>query len=460
MTMWLPTLQPDSPNHAMAIADAIAADIASGRLAVGDRLPPQRILAWQLGLSPNTVMRAYDEATRRGLVAGEVGRGTYVRSQSPVLPRGGLTPLSRPTAGPVDFSRNLPFVGAAEDALAVTLGDLSREPGLADFLDRGEERVRGPQLAAGAAFVGRIGLDVDPSSVTLANGGQQGIFAALMALSRPGDALLVEALTYQPVIAMARRLGLRPVPVAIDAEGVLPDAFEAALRRSGARLAYLMPTLHTPTTATMNEERRRAIAAIAERQETILIEDDVFGFLPRERPLPIAALAPARTVFVTSVSKSMAPGLRVGYVAAPSHLLPAIEAAVAVSCWMPPPLMAEIARRWILDGTGARLNAAQQAHAARRQLMARRLLGNRPYSADPDGLHLWLPLPSEWPVSAFAAAALDAGVRVNAGDLFAAGGDQPSAVRLCLSYEVDDLRVEEGLGIVARLLTGGGHIVT
>ena len=460
MAIWRPTLDPDSPNRATAIADAIAADVASGRLAAGDRLPPQRILAWALGLSPNTVMRAYDEARRRGLVAGEVGRGTYVRAQAPALPRGGLTPLSRSQDGPVDFSRNLPFTGAAAGELAVTLTELGKEPGLADFLDRGAERVRAPQLAAAAAYLGRVGLDVPPSNIALTNGGQQGVFSALMALSRPGDALVVEALTYQPVMAMALHLGLRLVPAAMDDEGVLPDALDAAVRRSGARLAYLMPTLHTPTTATLGPDRRREIATIAERHTLTIVEDDVFGFLPRERPQPIAALAPARTVFVMSVSKSMAPGLRVGYVAAPGPLLSAIEAAIAVSSWMPPPLMAEIARRWIVDGTCARLNAAQQAHAARRQVMARRLLGNRPYRADPDGLHLWLPLPPEWPASAFVAAAQEAGVKVNAGDLFAAGTDKPQAVRLCLSHEADDRRVEVGLAIVARQLAGGGGIVT
>lgn len=460
MAIWRPNLDPDSPNRATAIADAIATDVASGRLAVGDRLPPQRILAWALGVSPNTVMRAYDEARRRGLVAGEVGRGTYVRAQAPALPRGGLPPLSRPQDGPVDLSRNLPFTGAAAEELAATLAELAKEPDLADFLDRGEERIRAPQLAAAAAFLGRIGLEVPASNITIANGGQQGVFSALMALSRPGDALVVEALTYQPVMAMALHLGLRLVPAAMDGEGVLPDAFEAALRRSGARIAYLMPTLHTPTTATLGPERRREIAAIAERRETTIIEDDVFGFLPRERPAPIAALAPSRTVFVTSVSKSMAPGLRVGYVAAPGPLHSAIEAVIAVSSWMPPPLMAEIARRWIVDGAGARLNAAQQSHAARRQLMARRLLGNHPYSADPDGLHLWLPLPPEWQASSFVAVARESGVRVNAGDLFAAGADKPSAIRLCLSHEVEDRRVEEGLSIIARLLAGGGRIVT
>lgn len=460
MAIWRPLLDPGSPNRATAIADAIAADLASGRLAAGDRLPPQRSLAWALGLSPNTVMRAYDEARRRGLVAGEVGRGTYVRALAPALPRGGLAPLSRSLDGPVDLSRNLPFAGAAAQELAATLSDLAREPGLADFLDRGEERVRAPQLAAAAAFVARLGLDVPASTITLANGGQQGVFSTLMALARPGDALVVEALTYQPVMAMALHLGLRLVPAAMDGEGVLPEAFDAALRRSGARIAYLMPTLHTPATSTLGEARRREIAAIAERRETTIIEDDVFGFLPRERPAPIAALAPSRTVFVTSVSKSMAPGLRVGYVVAPAPLLSAIEAAIAVSSWMPPPLMAEIARRWIVDGTGTRLNAGQQAHAARRQLMARRLLGNRPYSAAPDGLHLWLPLPPEWQVSSFVAAAREAGVLVNAGDLFASGADKPSAVRLCLSHEVDDHRVETGLAVIGGLLAGGGRLVT
>lgn len=454
MAIWLPSIDMTASNLAHAIAGAIAADIASGRLAAGDRLPPQRILAYALGLSPDTVMRAYAEAGRRGLVAGAVGRGTYVRTPERPVARGGLAPLSRIKDGPVDFSRNLPFAGAAAPALASTLAGLAGERDLADLLDRGEERVRRPQAEAAAAFIGRLGLAADPGRILFANGGQQGILAALMTLTRPGDTLLTEALTYQPVKTLARHLGLRVVGVAMDGEGMLPAALDVACRRGGAKVVYLMPTLQTPTSATMSEERRREIVRLAAIHDLTLIEDDVFGFLPSARPAPIAAIAPERTLFITSVSKSMAPGLRVGYVVAPERWRSAIETAIAVSAWMPPPLMVEIARRWIEDGTAVRLNAAQQAHAARRQTLARRLLGDRPFAADAHGLHLWLPLPSGWSGAAFTSAALEAGVRVNPGDLFSVGAESILAVRLCLSYEVDDGRVEAGLRTVAGLLAG------
>jgi len=205
----------------------------------------------------------------------------------------------------------------------------------------------------------------------------------------------------------------------------------------------------------MSEGRREEIARIAAAHDLTIIEDDVFGFLPTARPLPLAAMAPEHTVFTTSVSKSAAPGLRVGYVHAPERLAPAIRSAVAVSSWMPPPLMGEIASRWILDGTAARLNEAQRAHAARRQAMARRALSSHFYKADPHGFHLWLPLPESWQANAFADAAKRAGVLLNPAGSFAAASEAPNAVRLCLSHEMSDDRAMRGLAAIAALLEHG-----
>lgn len=452
MTGWTPAIGGRPGPRADAIADAIGADIAVGRLRTGDRLPTQRALAQALGVSPNTVMRAYAEATRRGYLEGQVGRGTYVRPSGTAALRVPADPLTRPQGGPVDLSVSLPFIGEAGQALAHTLAELSAERDLAGFLDRGTPALHARQAAAAAGWVTGLGLTADPECLVVTNGAQHGILVAMLALLRPGDALLTERLTYAPVRALARRLRLRVVALDMDDEGVLPESLEAACRDGSAKLLYCTPTLQTPTTATMGEDRRRRIARIAAAHDLVVVEDDVFGFLPPSRPSPLAAFLPGRTVFVTSVSKSMAPGLRVGYLLAPSAMLPALRTAVAMSSWMPPPLTAEVARRWIEDGTADRLNQSQRAHAARRQGMARRLLGDHPFRADGHGLHVWLPLPPHWSARAFASAAERAGVLVNPAGAFSVGSDAPSAVRLCLSHEVSDERVSRGLDIVAGLL--------
>jgi DNA-binding transcriptional MocR family regulator len=207
----------------------------------------------------------------------------------------------------------------------------------------------------------------------------------------------------------------------------------------------------------MVEARRREIAGIAESCGLPIIEDDVFGFLPRQRPKPIAAFAPEHTIFVTSVSKCMAPGLRIGYVHAPERLRPSLQAAVSMSSWMPPPLMAEIATRWIEDGTAARLNEAQRKNAESRQGMARSILAGHDFQADPSGFHLWLKLPESWRPDSFLASARRRGVELRTSETFLAGRQKArGSIRLCLGHEISNERVAKGLRTVADLLKQGG----
>lgn len=459
MTIWTPDLSARTGPAYLAIAASIVEAVASGELAPGERLPPQRDLANRLGLSLNTVTRAYAEAIRRGAVEGAVGRGTYVRRSGPLsvgAPAVSTGSLTRPSDGPIDFANNLPFPGGAEAALARTLGDLSRTPGLGAFLGHGPDAAFDHHADAAARWIGTLGLGRKGRCLMLTNGAQQGLFAALLALTRPGDAILAEELTYPPLLSIARHLGLTVFPVALDAEGICPGAVEDLCRSTAARVLCCMPTLHTPTSATMSAARRQEVAAVAERRDLRIVEDDVFGFLPLTRPAPLAAYAPHRTVFVTSTSKSLSPGLRVGYLHAPAALEGALRLAVALSSWMPPPLMAEIATRWIEDGTAERLNEEQRAEAEYRQRLARDILIGHDLRADPSGFHVWLILPSGWRSDAFEAASGRDGVAVRSGASFAARPQAvPAAVRLCLSHEVDRDRVAMGLQRIARLMQDG-----
>ena len=453
MAIWTPDLTGRRGPKYLQIVAAIAEDIASGRLPADTRLPPHRELAWKLGLSPNTTSRAYAEAVKRALLRGEVGRGTYVRAASAEVEGGTVGDLRRPTSGPVDLMRNLPLPGMAEPYIRRVMGEVGQGRDLPALLDYQTDGDRSRHTRAALRWLALCGVEAAPEQVTVTNGAQHGLFCTLMALLRPGDLLLVEALSYPPVRAMAERLGLNLRAVAMDADGLCPDALEDICRTAAPKALYLTPTLQSPTTATLPPERRQAIAEIARRHHLTLIEDDVFGFLKPDRPAPIATLAPDRTVYVTSLSKCVAPGLRVGYLRAPKEVGPALRYAVNLSTWMTPPVTSEIAARLILDGTAALLGREQREAAVQRQGIARSYLGDWPYQADPHGLHLWLPLPQGWRADLFRQAAEREGVLTAEARSFALNpADSPEAIRVCLSHEVSLVRLKQGLAALANLL--------
>ena len=453
MAMYLPNLTGRTGPKYRQIAEAIASDIASGILLPGTRLPPHRNLAWELGISPNTTARAYAECVDRALLQGEVGRGTYVRMVQPPLPGGSSPDLTRPDSGPIDLSRNLPFPGVSGRHLARTLAELSRAPELSAFLDYQTDDGLVHHLHGGCDWLSRTGVAAVPGEVVMACGAQHGIMAALMAVTRPGDLLLTEALTYAPVMEMARQLGLHLHPAAMDRGGLNPEELEAACRSRSAKALYLTPTLQTPTTVTLDEERRRAVARIARQYNLVVIEDDVYGMLRPGGPPRLASLCPDRTIYISSCSKGLAPGLRVAFLRAPEALVPALRHAVTLSCWMPPPLMVEIACRWMADGTADELIRDQQAEAEKRQAMAKIILAGQAMAADARGFHIWLSLPPSLGADTFSAMAAKEGVRVTEGAAFAADGRPwPGAVRLSLGCEPSRERVQRGLEVLAGLL--------
>lgn len=449
MTIWLPRLEGRPGPRYLAIAQALQEDVEEGRLGMGSRLPTHRELAGRLGVTVGTVSRAYLEAERRGLIEGQVGRGTFVRPHGTSR----AFTIRREDEVILDLSLNLAPVAGTAPALAAALLDLARRGDLAPLLTYQHELGLPAHRAAGAAWLARAGVRTGPEGVAVTSGAQHALHACLTALTRPGEAILLEALTYPGAKVLAGQLGLRMRGVALDEEGLRPDALEAACREERTRVLLTMPTLHNPTTATQSAERRRQILAVAERHDLIIVEDDIYGFLLESPPEPFAALAPERCIYLASLSKSVAAGLRVGYVAAPAEWLGRIGAAIRGTIWMTSPLLAEIAARWIRDGTAARLTAERRDFARHRQALAARALVGQRIESNPASFHLWLHLPEPWRWSDFAAAAENRGVRVTPPDLFATGrGAIPHAVRLCLSAPESETRLEAGLGTLAALL--------
>ncbi len=454
MTRWAPELSNQSRGGYAAIADALARDIASGRLPAGARLPTHRELADRLGVAIGTVTRAYAEVERRGLVRGEVGRGTFVGA-SP-LKRAAFVPSSQHGSDVVDLSLNFPIPGLAPD-LAGALRTIAKRSDVADLLRYQPHAGAARHRAAGAAWAARYGVAAAPEQILVCAGGQHAMLTLFSALAKPGDRVLTESLTYPGMKALAGLLHLTLEGVAIDAGGLAIDALEATLVRTGAKFLYCMPTIQNPTGATLSIERRRAIVELARAHDVVIVEDDVHRFLAPDAPPALAALAPERTYHIAGTSKAIGGGLRVAFVTAPRDAVEQVERSIWATMWMAAPITAEIASTWIEDGTADRVAAAQRDEAGARQAIAREILGAVAAGNDPRSLHLWLELPDPWRGESFARATLRRGVAVAPAEVFAVGRSHVAhAVRLGLGAARDRADLARALEIVRATMKDTG----
>jgi DNA-binding transcriptional MocR family regulator len=446
---WIPTISENQGPLYQRIVTALESDIAAGRLVRGQQLPTHRALAAVLGVDLTTVTRAYGEARRRGLIEAQVGRGSFV-SETSVRPATEGAPEVR-----IDLSMNVPphpLEAQLDERILQGIEAIRQKSGLTAFLNYlepgGSERERG----IAARWLRSRVPHAAPERMVIYPGTQAIIFNLLMQLARPGDVVLTEALTFPGIKAAAARLGIRLVGVAMDEGGVIPEALAKTCREHRPKAVYLIPTLHNPATATLSPERRAAIASHIRKANTILIEDDAYGLLDGAAS-PIANLVPERTYLATTLSKCIAPALRVSYLLAPG--LPAQEemrARLQASAQMPPPLMVALATHWIESGIAERIITAIRNEAAGRQQLAARALKGLSFAAGRAGHHIWLTLPAEWRREDFVAYLLRSGLAVVGSDAFAVAANPPQGLRISLGAARNRAELAEGLRLLASAL--------
>ncbi len=368
-------------------------------------------------VSPVTVQQALTTLAHEGVLEAKPGRGTFVAARE-----------AAPTAPVADFGWQSLVLGPAQDVpngldaptrlaqgdarqlqagylpdalqpgalLAAAAGRALRRPGVWDRMPpQGSEALRAWFAAdADGAFTAR--------EVIICAGSQIAISTLFRALARPGDTVLMESPTYFGAIAAARSAGLRPVPVPTDADGVRPDLLDAAFERSGARLFYCQPRYANPTGAVLPPERRAGVLAIAAARNAFVVEDDWahdFG-LGCEPALPPLASADVKghVVYVRSLTKCAAPGLRIGAVCARGPALERLRAIRLVDDFFVPGLLQETALQLVTSTAWPRhLRSLRVALRRNRDLLADALqshLGpDHPITRPEGGLHLWLRLP-------------------------------------------------------------------
>jgi DNA-binding transcriptional MocR family regulator len=421
------------------LVDALAAQIRAGSLPPGTRLPTHRKLAAQEGLALVTASRVYAELEAMGLVSGEIGRGTFVRETS--LPRELGIDQQVVAAGVVDLNFNYPSLPGQAELLRAGLRQLTASGDLEALLRYQPHGGRQHERATMARHLASRGLSLNADQVMIVSGAQHGLATTVMALLKPGDVVATDALTYPgfKVLAEAHRLELAPIPAAGNGPDL--DALERLCKRRRVRAIYVMPTLHNPLGWVMGASRRRQLVSIARRHGLLIIEDAAYAFLAEDPPAPLAALAPESTVYVSGLSKSVATGLRVGFIAVPAEWVPRLERAIRATIWNTPGVMTAIACGWLEDGTVTRLESEKRRDATTRQAIAADVLAGLRCVRHPASYFVWLPLPEEVRADRLATALMRDRISVSTAEPFATSTQVPHAIRLALgSVELNTLR--------------------
>ena len=432
-----------------ALVDDVAARIMSGELKPGDRLPPQRAFAYDHGIAASTATRVYSELLRRGLVIGEVGRGTFVARANHT--EAGIR--GEPHEGRIDLEFNFPTIASQSSLISKSLTCLQRPDVMAAALSPVTNRRIEAARTAAAAFM--VSPDWQPprDGFVFTGSGRQSIAAAIAALVPVGGRIGVEAITYPMIKGIAARLGVLIVPIGMDVEGPLPDQIAKAHRSGALSAIYIQPALQNPLGHSISPLRRAELLKITAKLGLIVIEDIVYGFLADDPPL--AALAPDRCIVVDSLSKRIAPGIAVGLLHVPNVLRDRVAQTVRTGAWQVSPLGLEAAVRLLSDGTAAQITQLKRDDARLRQQIVAKGLPGIDIAADPRAYHAWIRLPAGLRSEAFAAAALRAGIAITPSSAFAmAPGHAPNAVRIALGLPTH-AQLREAMSKLASLLRAG-----
>ncbi len=414
-----------------AIVDQLAEQIRDGLLAPGTRLPTHRELAATYGMATGTATRVYAELQAMGLVSGETGRGSFVRE--PRLPLEQGLDHRHMADGVVDMNFNACVLPGQVELLRDGLKRLAGSGDLDAILRYQPHAGRVHERALVAQHLARQGVRVPPEQVAIVSGAQHGLAVAALALLHPGDVVAVDALTYPGFKVVAQACGLELAPLPVTRYGTDLKALQVLCHKRKVRAVYAIPTMHNPLGCMMGLQARKDLVALARAHDLLLIEDAAYAFLLEQAPPPLFALAPERCVHVSGLSKSVATGLRFGYVAAPADCTARIERSIRATTWNTPALMTALACAWLQDGTVLRLEHEHREDARQRQQLVGEALHGFKMQRHPNAYFVWLPLEDGVRADQVVLTLAKAGIAASTAEPFATSSQAPHALRLALA---------------------------
>ncbi|HID02880.1 MAG TPA: PLP-dependent aminotransferase family protein, partial [Desulfobacterales bacterium] len=318
--------------------------------------------------------------------------------------------------------------------LAAGLKKLCRRRDISSLMHYSDPGGLPEHLAVGAQWVRRFGFDVSSKDILVCSGAQHALTCVLSGLFRSGDRIATDNLTYPGMKTLASMLGLRLVPVEMDESGMLAKSLDLICRRENIKGLYLMPGVQNPTTVTLLESRRQALAKVVRKHGLIVIEDDAYdltrpGIIP-----PVSTLVPDSGIYIAGISKALAAGLRVSFVVVPKTLRMPVRDAILNTTWMTPPLNVELVSMWIKDGVVDKVINQKRQEATKRFELAGNILHNYNFAGIKTGFFIWLALPNSWSGIVFEQRMRELGVNVFGAEKFTVGdASAPAAARISLT---------------------------
>lgn len=445
---WRPNLDKTSRSLYITLAKQLEADVQSGDLRPGTKLPPQRELAYFLDINVSTVSKAFKLCEQKGLLSATVGSGTFVAYDA--LSNGNL--LLRPDRESIiNLGPTAPETSDHKILLKMIreMLDEAEAGKLFSYFAPGADEW---QKDAAVKLMGHCGHRAERERILLAGGGQNALSALLIALFRRGDKIAVDDHTYPGIKTTAAMLGIQLVPIPSGRDGLDTVTLEALCQTEKVQGIYLIPACHNPTTAVISKEKRVQIARIIKDCGCIFLEDGTYQVL-HSGGRGISDLAPEQSVYIISLSKGIAPGLRLAYLSVP----PAWKDVIADTLYnlnvATAPIMGELAARVIASGQFEAIIKQHLRHTRERNKIVNRYFGTGYCLGSDDNIFRWLMLPGKYTGADFEALALANGVQVFGAERFAVGNTIPArAVRLSVCSPDSLEQLERGVQIIADLL--------
>lgn len=447
---WIPEINEGAeiPLY-QALVEAIERDINNGILMRGYKMPPQRVLASQLGVNHGTVTRAYKICEEKGLVKGIVGKGTFIAA-SPGLPISLLTDhkgkdlISLGMAIPLYECNPLieSFVKQVQDTMDYGLTLTYCPP---------EGNVKHRYVAAD--WLKKYQMNVEAKNILITSGTQNALSIILMTLFKKGDRIVVDEYTYTGLISLASYMNIILVPIAGDETGMDIEALKSACKREQPKGIYLMADCHNPTTVTLSEEKRRKLAKVIKDNQLLLMEDATYSFSVEERLKPISTYIPEQSLFIMGTSKAISPAFRISYIVAPSFLVEKLSHGLNNIIWMASPYTSEIVS--LLQSTGAyeRIEEEKIRLLKERNLRFDEIMAGYDVLPAPTSCYRYLQLPDNYDDVELEYMAFEKGVQILSANRFYVGSKpEKPTIRLAVSAPNTLEELETALVTVKELL--------
>ncbi|WP_299546396.1 PLP-dependent aminotransferase family protein [uncultured Tateyamaria sp.] len=409
------------------LAEKLVAQIKSGEIPPGSRLPTHRAFAEQNGVALATATRAYKTLKQRSFIVGERGRGMFVRN--PELPLTlGIEQFE--DAPPVDLVFNMPADPGDGDVLRSGLRWLARRGDLNSVLRyQPHGGVLSERRTIAAYLSNRVGK-IDAENLFITSGAQHGLSIVALGLLKRGDIVATDQLTYPGFRAV---VGLRDLSLhsVAEREGSMnPESLLRLCKTKSVRAVYLTPTVHNPLGSVMDEKTRREIVAVARHFDLLIIEDGAYDFLETDPPPSFLQLAPERSVYIGGVSKVLATGLRLGYIVVPPDLAGAVTMAIRATTWNTPAVITALVTHWIEDGSILEFENRRREAGARGQRLCQEYLNGYDICSHQYASFTWVRLPKRKRADPIVAMLADRGVAVSSAEPYAVPPGTDNALRL------------------------------